>query len=108
MLFKTYTLDGSCKKDFDTEIRFDIASARYDGCDLVMLSFINDDSEEENTRLLSCITRVLSSLKKAGNIKFFVKPSQMLERTTEAEYIVNKFPELTNVRAEYTDIYVKL
>ena len=108
MLLKTFTLEGSCKKEFDTEIKFDLASAKYDGADLIKLSFKKTDSSEEDNRLLSCISRVLNSLKKSGNISFFVKPEQMAGTTTEAQYIINKFEDAINIREDFIDVFVKI
>ena len=108
MILKSYLLEGSCKKEFDTEIKFDIASAKYDCADLIMLSFKKTDSAEEDNRLLLCISRVLNSLKKSGAISFFVKPEQMAGATTEAQYIINKFEDRIQIRDDYVDIYVKI
>ena len=108
MLLKKYFLGGSCKKDFDTEIKFYLASAKYDGADFVLLSIQKVSDEVENSRLASCVSRVLNTLKKTGSVKFFVRSDQLEKNTTEAEYILNKFPSQLTVNEKYLDIYVKI
>lgn len=108
MLLKTYCLEGSCKRDFDTEIKFNIASAKYDGVNLLKFSIKRRIDDSENCRLMSCITKVLSSLKKQGRVNFFVKPEQMEQNTTEAEYITNLFGGEIAPQKDFLDIYVKI
>ncbi len=108
MLLKTYCLEGSCKREFDTEIKFNLASAKYDGANLVRLSIMKSNDENENCRLLSCVSKVLSSLKKQGTVNFFVKPEQMEQNTTEAEYITNLYGGEIEPQNDRFNIYVKI
>ena len=107
MVLSTYNLQGSCKKDFDTEIKFNLATARYEGADLIVFSINKREDEEENTRLLSCIYKILGTVKKAGTISFFVKPEQMEQNTTEAEYIKNKYADYLTFSDNLIYVYVK-
>ena len=108
MLLKTYYLEGSCKREFDTEIKFNLASAKYDCANLVKFSIKKRDDDSENCRLISCISKVLSSLKKQGTVDFYVKPEQMEQNTTEASYITNLLGGEIKSQNDRLNIYVKI
>ena len=50
MLVFEFELSGNCKRDFDTEIRFNIASARFDSADLVIIKLPKKESDNEKQR----------------------------------------------------------
>ena len=76
-----------------TELRFDIATARAAGFRLVRLALSPSDASVRS-RLLTAVTRKLSSMKKEGAIQFFATQKSFEEHATEATYLLNKYPEL--------------
>ena len=107
LLFK-FELSGSCKRDFNTEIRFNIASARFDNADLVKIIIPSKDETRENNRLLSCVTRILGTLKKEGIIQFYITHSDLKKMTTEAQYVINKYSDQIPYIETDNVIYVKI
>ena len=108
MPFKDYELLGSCKRDFDTEIRYCIASMRVEKRELVELYFSLREDGAENSRLIFCISKILSSMKKSSDIEFYVKPDDFANATTGAEYIMNKYSEYITDDKNKVSFFVKL
>ena len=77
------------------ELRFDIATARASGARLVRLSLSPSDSSARG-RLLTTVARKLAAMKKEGAIQFFATQRSFAEKTTEATYLLNKYPELAD------------
>ena len=75
------------------ELRFDIATARASGAKLVRLSLAPSDVSAQG-RLLTTVTRKLAAMKKEGVIQFFATQRSFADKTTEATYLLNKYPEL--------------
>ena len=108
MPFKSFNLLGCCRRDFNTEIRYDIASAKADGSELVSLTIPLTDDSNENSRLSTCVCKILSSMKKVGEIQFYLKPDAFIKKTTEADYILNKYSEYIVFDEDRIAFYVKL
>ncbi len=108
MLFKKYVLQGTCKRDFNTEIKYNIASGKVEGAELVSLSLTLTDEEKENSRLKTCVTKILSSMKKGATVQFFVKEDAFEAHSTEADYILNKYSEFILPDEGQFQFYVKL
>ena len=77
------------------ELRFDIATARASGARLVRLSLSPSDSSARG-RLLTTAARKLAAMKKEAAIQFFATQRSFAEKTTEATYLLNKYPELAD------------
>lgn len=108
-MFQEYKLLGDCIADLDTEIRFLLAGARVDGEELIKLFFDSSADERENTRVLSCIIKVLRALKREKTIQFFVSSDGFCTGTTESVFLLNKYSAYihnTDNTANY--VYVKL
>ena len=76
-----------------TELRFDIASARSLGFELVRLEPVSEDGKMLSKLRTSVILR-LRALKKEGVIQFFASERDFKDESTEAVYLLNKYPEL--------------
>ena len=94
MIFYEFELKGNCQVDFDTEIKYNIASAKVNSADLIRLSIEKRESDRENDRLACCILKVLRSMRKEGTIQFFVNHLGFKNKTTESAYLLNKYPEI--------------
>ena len=79
-----------------TELRFNIAAARAEKAELVMLELTTAEERSRRRRYTSVIFR-LRQLKREGVIQFFAEESNFAEGSTEADYLLNKYPELAEV-----------
>lgn len=108
MIYTKYSLTGRCKAELDTELRFDTATAKYDGIELVEFSFVKSDSEKENNRILCCIKRVLSAMRREGMIQFYVTSQGFENNTTEAAFLINKYSEyIAKANKNEISVYIK-
>ena len=98
--FKIIRLNGDNPQNINTELYFELASARADGCEVVRLDF---ESNQE---------KIIAALKKMKNnsaIQFFATSESFSSSDTEAVFLLNKYPdirEFENNSLPY--IYVKL
>lgn len=76
-----------------TELRFDIASARALGSELVRIELAPEDAKVR-ARLRTSVLVRLRALKKEGVIQFCATDRDFKEESTEAVYLLNKYPEL--------------
>ena len=93
-----------------TEMMYEIASARAEGIGLIRL-LIADDSTD-NKKILSSIIRRLKQMKQGNQIQLFVTPDAFSKGTTEAVFLVNKYPEISISNLELNEgetfIYIKI
>ena len=106
MIFKNYELEGSCLKEFNTEIRYLVATARADGKELISLNFPGLTDEREVKRVVHCAARLLGTMKREGSVQFFVQ--SLSNGSREAEFLKNKYSEFINQDGKFESIYVKL
>ena len=93
MKIHTYILKGKNNGEISTEIKFHLASARFDGAELIRFVYDNGESEKEASRLYNVIIKILRSLKLKSSFQFFVTPLNFEEGRTECEFLLNKYPE---------------
>ena len=84
-------LTGRCRAELDTEVKFNIASARADRVELVRLSLPLSDDEKDNKRLLCCLIKVLRAMIRDGSIQFYETDEGFESSTTEAKFLDNKY-----------------
>lgn len=89
----SYNLCGSNQSEISTEIKFLLASARFDGVELMRFVYETNETDREAKRLYNITLKVLRSLRAKKSIQFFVLPEGFAESTTEAEFLLNKYPE---------------
>ena len=85
------TLTGTNSALLRTEIMFYIASAKAIEADLIILYA---DESKFNTA-----SRLLRSAKREGTIQLFVHSANLGERTTEVEYLKNKYPQISDIES---------
>lgn len=88
-----YTLNGTNQNEISTEVKFLLASARFDGVELMRFVYEANDNDRERSRLYNVVVKVLRTLRARKNIQFFVLSEDFAEGTTEAEFLLNKYPE---------------
>lgn len=109
MRYFEFELLGNCQIDMDTEIKYNIVNAAYEGGELVIFRIKKRNEDKENSRLSFCAVKVLRGLKRAGNIQFFLNDDGLLDSTTEASYLINMYPDIREmISGDYISIFVKL
>ena len=107
-----HSLKGTNQSEISTELKFLLASARYDGVELLRFSYDVGDVEKETKRIYNVILRVLRSVRAKGLIEFFVLPEDFGEEKTEAMFLLNKYAaHFAEKKGENTDIgyfYIKV
>ncbi len=96
-------------KEMNTEVLFELASARAGGFSVVRLDVPPAEDDKIKERELSFLARILRAMKKRSAIQFFVTEEGLSRSTTEAKYLLNVFPEVEDAIPEGDGyIFVKL
>lgn len=112
MQYKTINFKGKEPCEIITEAMFEIACARADGEELV--KFILPTEESAGAFYKKNISELLKTLKKmksAGLIQFFATQASFTEATTEAVFLINKYPmvfENSDFAKEEGYVFVKI
>ena len=108
-MFACYKLNGLNRSELNTEMRFLFASARVDGKELLRLDIPTAENEKENSRINSCVIKVLRTLKKENVIQFYVNREGFTANSTEAIFLQNKYSSyIGDDCSEERSVYVKL
>ena len=107
-MFSSFNLNGTCRYELNTEMRFLFASAKVDGCEIVKIVFPECENEKENERIRGCIIKVLRTLKKEKIIQFYVNKEGFAQNSTEASFLTNKYNEYLDQSSDQESIYVKI
>lgn len=100
-----HNMSGVIYSEAETETLFVIAAARADGASLVRLDFPG-----ETARTVPAAKKALRALKRRGGIQMFAERSDFEDGSTEAVFLLNKFPETEGQVKAVSDefLYVKL
>lgn len=102
-------LVGQNRIELNTELRFIFASAKVDGVEILKIDLPTLNNDKDNARLNGCVIKVLRTLKKENVIEFYVNREGFAANSTEAIYLLNKFPEYINGDlSDTSSIYVKI
>ena len=111
---KEIVLKSSTKEGLETEIKYEIATAKVDGVELVKFDIELHDAENyhvESTKLKSSLIRTLKNMKADGRIQFFATDENFAKQTTEAVFLINKYPayfERIESGSSKKSIYIKI
>jgi hypothetical protein len=111
MVYKEITIKSKNKESVETEVMFEIAAARADNIELLCVVFSAEDEQDVLTKTKSVITRKLKAMKQAGLIQFFTDTQAFTMMTTEADFLLNKYPDVFSdkkSRAESDCIYIRI
>jgi hypothetical protein len=114
MSYKKVEIKGKNVASVTTEMLFEIATAKTEQIDLIRFDFILCDDDIEPTagkRLVLAVIKKLKEHKRAGKIQFFATPQSFFSSSTEAVFLLNKYPSvLDEIEAgeNRTYIYVKI
>ena len=110
MKYKVIELRGKEAQDLVTEVMFEIASAKVDGLDLIRLNIhlLIDEAGNISKKNLKSVIKTLKNMKSTGQIQFFATPESFKTSSTEAVFLINKYPALfVNMEdASETDTYI--
>ena len=103
--FKIITLKGDNTPNINTELYFELASARAEKCEIVAIKL--DDYAEKTDAL---VIAALKKMKAGATIQFFASPESFVLANTEAVFLLNKYPDVFSSIGDscYQYIYVKL
>jgi len=96
----------------ETELMFDLATERVGGTELVRFTLNKQGDEKLDRRNFSTVLRLLRKMKSEKKIQFFATEQSFAESSTEAAFLLNKYPEQFENREKSSEfneyIYVKL
>ena len=112
--YREVRLRSKTKEATETEILYELAAAKVDGVEFVKLiidTTYDGTAGDPVRKLIGQVIRTLKNMKVQGKIQFFATESNFATQSTEAIFLINKYPsyfdELTSVDGEES-IYVKL
>ena len=109
MKFQTTKLSGSNISELETEIRYYVATARADGAQLIRFDLTHFGSEKEDSRIMSCATRVLRRIKNERIIQFFLPKTSVGGVGAESDYLLNKYYDFVTAEdAGDSSVFVKM
>lgn len=113
MSYKEINLRSSTTDGANTEIMYEIATARADLIDLIRINLVSNEEDEsiDLRKLFSSVIRLLKNMKQGGSIHFFATEDSFIRGTTEAVFLQNKYPELFFVQPKVENgefVYIKL
>ena len=86
-----------------TEIMFDTARAKSEGTELVRFDFC-----DESEKLFANAIKVFKLIKKKGRIQLYAFSRDFETQTTEAKYLLNKYPDISLDSCGKEFAYVKI
>ena len=92
MDFKEISLELSEPNSFITELKFEIATARAEGAQVLRVGTQTID-KENNEKLHKQLTKSLRAMKQKGTIQFYAFSEGFLRHSTEAVFLMNKYPD---------------
>ena len=108
-MFVKYNLSGDCQAELNTEMRFLLADAKVDKKELVRFDFEDRASDKENSRVMSCIIKILRSLKRESVIQFYVNDEGFSANSTEAIFLLNKYSQfISGIDGAVNFVYIKI
>ena len=93
MIYKSVVLRERSYKFLYNEILFALASERCDGVELVRLEPVLTDGKLD-TKIYNQLMRIAKIIKNKKVIQFYANSDSFKNNTAEAEYLMNKYPEL--------------
>ena len=107
-------IDVNCENidNLSTELRYEIATAKVDGLQLLRINLCNNALEDSGyTKLIGGAIRLLKEMKREGRVQFIASKDSFEKNKTEAVFLINKYPELFPLEQNTNGcefIYIKL
>jgi hypothetical protein len=107
LILNKLIISGEKAREIETEIRFNVASERACGSDIMCFDFGTYDKEENSERAMRVAKRILRTMKLEHIIQAFASVGQLKTLDTDAAYLLNKYPDI-EIPDQQNLIYVKL
>lgn len=104
MKYNSVELTKSVESILEVEILFTVASARAEGNSFSRLIL----PVENNEKILANSIKILKNAKKQGRIQLYILNKDIAGDSTEAEYLKNKYPDITDIVGEAPFLLVKI
>ena len=108
MQYKEINLISKSVSDVLNEIKFEIATARAEEVELLIVKYLGNDGF---SRFLSKVTPALRRMKQKRLVQLYAAPDNFERGGTESVYLKNKYPELFQDILSMKDemiLYIKL
>lgn len=105
-----YEIEYERLRDMTTEVFFKVASARASGFSVIRFD-IKNQNEAVKIKTVNFLTRILRGMKKRSAVQFFVTEEGFARSSTEAQYLLNVFPEVEaalDVPSEQKTVFVRI
>ena len=108
MNLSTYFMSNDRADSLKTELLFRIATARAENADLIRLDI--SGSEDDRDQIFFRVKKILKAEKTAGTVKTYAFPADFEKNTTEADYLLNLYPEIKETvdKPEFPYIFIKI
>ncbi len=100
-------LCGKNSLEIETEIKFHIAAARALNTDLFNIYFDSNESKNISGHMSSAL-KILRAEKKAGKILLFIAANELSNQSTEAAYLINKYPYISTADIKENSFIIKI
>ena len=97
MYYREITIKEYNSEEIETELMFLTAVARVDGIELIRLNILCSEEERNATSSKNPsvkISKLLKTMKQKGSIQFFASAHSFATSSTEAVFLMNKYPDV--------------
>jgi hypothetical protein len=113
MKYKELNLRADLPEQINTELLFEIASARAEGTELICINIFNEEKKYSfPQKQRSVLIKLIKNLKSEGRIQLFATSDSFRNQTTESYFLQNKYPEIFDSTSKrYLNenaVYIKL
>ncbi len=104
-----FILRGTTRPELDTEVKFNIATARVDGAELLRFAMPRTADSREDGKIIATLTKLLKGIARNGDIQFFALNPEIESSSLEGAFLLNKYNDfILPDNDSYTYVYVKM
>ena len=93
MKYKEIRLRSMSADKIKTERMYEVATAHISGVELLRFNIDKSETDTQYKKIFSAAIKVLKAMKSDGAIQFFATPALLESASTEAQFLLNKYPE---------------
>ncbi len=112
MIYQEKTIRSSTASSLKNETLFEIATARASNIEIVRFAINKTGDNKTDEKLIAAALKHFKRIKERGIIQFFATKASFDENSTEAKFLLNKYPELFSDNTANTNdsylIYIKI
>ena len=103
MLINRLVTQGKNRDEIYTEIMFALATARTEGAELLLVEISESFEVEKFDLIKSAVIKRLKQMKQSGMVQFFATQDSFKRASTEAVFLLNKYPGCLGDPTEMTE-----